>query len=242
MQRCPRPCQFVALERSRFSKIGIFFLAPVPLKLLVSLISRLVSCSARIVVDTQTDRHTERLQLTLAAHARRGLTTTGTKYLIVQATDNHYLDCLSRKLSEKPVCLMLRKWKMSHSCTYIVSLNYAAVEFLRPLENPEEGHPSPKVLGKYYFYQPTGLQPLRMATPEPLPQRALRQSRRLRGQTPAATPPSGASPSPDAHSHTFLFVNNENALKCKPLAQNAPVVALLYAGPCVVDGASRVSP
>ena len=55
---------------------------------------------------------------------------------------------------------------------------------------PEEGHPSPKVLGKYYFYQPTGLQPLRMATPEPLPQRALRQSRRLRGQKPL--PPSSS--------------------------------------------------
>ena len=43
----------------------IVFLALVALKLLVSLISRLVACSARIVVDrhtdTQTDRHTERL-------------------------------------------------------------------------------------------------------------------------------------------------------------------------------------
>ena len=39
----------------------IIFLALVALKLLVSLISRLVACSARIVADKQTDRHTERL-------------------------------------------------------------------------------------------------------------------------------------------------------------------------------------
>ena len=47
----------------------IIFHALVALKLLVSLISRLVACSARIVVDRQTDRTT----VTLAAHARRGL-------------------------------------------------------------------------------------------------------------------------------------------------------------------------
>ena len=28
MQRCPRPCQFVALESSRFSKIAILFSSP----------------------------------------------------------------------------------------------------------------------------------------------------------------------------------------------------------------------
>ena len=39
----------------------ILFLALVALELLVSLISRLVAFSARIVVDRQTDRHTERL-------------------------------------------------------------------------------------------------------------------------------------------------------------------------------------
>ena len=43
----------------------VIFLALVALKLLVSLISRLVACSARIVADNQTnkqtDRHTERL-------------------------------------------------------------------------------------------------------------------------------------------------------------------------------------
>ena len=48
----------------------IVFLALVALKLLVSLISRLVACSPRIVVDTQTHRTTT---VTLAAHARRGL-------------------------------------------------------------------------------------------------------------------------------------------------------------------------
>ena len=46
------------------------FLAHVPLKLLVSLISRLVACSARIVADRHTHRPTT---VTLAAHARRGL-------------------------------------------------------------------------------------------------------------------------------------------------------------------------
>ena len=65
----------ISLERSRFSKIAtLLFHALVALKLLVSLISRLVACSARIVVDRQTDRHTHRPStVTLAAHARRGL-------------------------------------------------------------------------------------------------------------------------------------------------------------------------
>ena len=51
----------ISLERSRFSNRHIVFLALVALKLLVSLISRLVACSARIVADKQTDRHTELL-------------------------------------------------------------------------------------------------------------------------------------------------------------------------------------
>ena len=52
----------------------ISFLALVALKLLVSLISRLVACSARIVVDRQTNRQTHRTTtVTLAAHARQGL-------------------------------------------------------------------------------------------------------------------------------------------------------------------------
>ena len=51
----------VSLERSCFSKIGkIIFLALVALKLLVSLTSCLVACSARIVVDKQTNRQTDR--------------------------------------------------------------------------------------------------------------------------------------------------------------------------------------
>ena len=54
------------------------FRALVALKMLVSLISRLVACSPRIVVDKQTDRQTDRqthrtTTVTLAAHARRGL-------------------------------------------------------------------------------------------------------------------------------------------------------------------------
>ena len=51
-------------------------LAPlyIALKLLVSLISSLVACSARIVGDRQTDRLTHRTTtVTLAAHARREL-------------------------------------------------------------------------------------------------------------------------------------------------------------------------
>ena len=45
----------ISPERSGFSKIGTFiFLALVALKLL-SLITRLVACSARIVADRQTD-------------------------------------------------------------------------------------------------------------------------------------------------------------------------------------------
>ena len=48
----------ISLERSRFSKIAtLLFLALVALKLLVSLISRLVACSPRIVVDTHTHTH-----------------------------------------------------------------------------------------------------------------------------------------------------------------------------------------
>ena len=47
------------------------FQARVVLKPLVSLIGRLVACSDRISVDTQTDKPTT---VTLAAHARRGLT------------------------------------------------------------------------------------------------------------------------------------------------------------------------
>ena len=54
----------------------IIFHALVALKLLVSLISRLVACSARIVVDRQTNRQTHRpTTVTLAAHACRGLIT-----------------------------------------------------------------------------------------------------------------------------------------------------------------------
>ena len=67
----------ISLERSRFSEIvTLLFLALVALKLLVSLISRLVACSARTVADRQTDKQTHRTTtVTLAAHARRGLIT-----------------------------------------------------------------------------------------------------------------------------------------------------------------------
>ena len=52
----------ISLERSRFSEIAtlIVFPALVALKLLVLFISRLVACSARIVVDRQTDKQTHR--------------------------------------------------------------------------------------------------------------------------------------------------------------------------------------
>ena len=49
----------ISLERSCFSKIPtLVFHALVALKLLVSLLSHLVACSARIIVDRQTDRQT----------------------------------------------------------------------------------------------------------------------------------------------------------------------------------------
>ena len=62
--------------------------------MLVSLISRLVACSPRIVVDKQTDRrtdgHTHRTTtVTLAAHARRGLMK-GTKVLTLGAEGKLY--------------------------------------------------------------------------------------------------------------------------------------------------------
>ena len=62
----------ISPERSGFSKIATFlkYLALVALKLLVLLISRLVACSAIIVMDKQTHRT---ITVTLTAHARRGL-------------------------------------------------------------------------------------------------------------------------------------------------------------------------
>ena len=61
----------ISLECSRFKRNRhVVFLALVALKLLVSLISRLVACSARIVADKQTHRTTT---VSLAAHAHRGL-------------------------------------------------------------------------------------------------------------------------------------------------------------------------
>ena len=57
----------------------IHFHPHVALKLLVSLISRLVACSARIVVDRQTDGQMHRrTTVTLAEHARQGLIMWGT--------------------------------------------------------------------------------------------------------------------------------------------------------------------
>ena len=82
----------------------IIFHALVALMLLVSLISRLVACSARIVVDRQTDRHTDQLYtVTLAAHARRGLIKLYTCIVVYIATllyiYSHILFPIYRKLS-----------------------------------------------------------------------------------------------------------------------------------------------
>ena len=74
-------CRQVRFRSPTMLSIYLVFLALVALKLLVSLVSRLVACSPRIVVDTHTHTHTdtyvhtERLlaTVTLAAHARRGL-------------------------------------------------------------------------------------------------------------------------------------------------------------------------
>ena len=63
----------ISPEHSGFSKITtLFFIAlKLYMSLLVSLISRLVACSARIVVDRQTDIQTHRTTtVTLAVHAR----------------------------------------------------------------------------------------------------------------------------------------------------------------------------
>ena len=52
----------ISLECNRFGKTATLFFMPlyIALKLLVSLIRRLVACSARIVVDRQTDTQTHR--------------------------------------------------------------------------------------------------------------------------------------------------------------------------------------
>ena len=80
----PGRCRFLLPERSRFSQIGhIIFRAVVALKTSVPFTCRFVACSSRIKVE-QTDRQTDRetdtqtdrpSTVTLAAHARRGLTT-----------------------------------------------------------------------------------------------------------------------------------------------------------------------
>ena len=68
-------CIYVYTQSQSFQQNRhVVFPALVALNLLVSLISRFVACSPRIVVDTHT--HTERLYtVTLAVHARRGLIT-----------------------------------------------------------------------------------------------------------------------------------------------------------------------
>ena len=79
----------ISLEHSR-CKIGtFFFLALVALKF----ISRLVACSARIFVDTQTHRTTT---VTFAAHARRGLTMLEARLNVhtVQIRDMVYCVCV----------------------------------------------------------------------------------------------------------------------------------------------------
>ena len=70
------------------AKSAIIFHALVALKLLVSLISRLVACSARIVVDRQTNRPTT---VTLAVHACRGLITHSDSVHIVCIMHTLYL-------------------------------------------------------------------------------------------------------------------------------------------------------
>ena len=75
MRHGPRQCWVLAFECRRFSKICHFiFRALVALKLLVSLMSFLVACSARILEDT----HTHRLvSLARPSHKERGSGQTG---------------------------------------------------------------------------------------------------------------------------------------------------------------------
>ena len=61
--------------------------------------------------------------------------TTRTKYLIVQATDNHYLMLFNGDWGKNLCVSCLGNGKWVIAVLIIVSLNYAAVEFLRPLEN-----------------------------------------------------------------------------------------------------------
>ena len=98
----------ISLERSSFSKITtLLFHALVALKMLVSLISRLVACSPRIVVDKQTDRQTDkhrRSTVTLPAHARPGL-------IIIIIHDKKpglavfFLVCMRVREESEPYCL-----------------------------------------------------------------------------------------------------------------------------------------
>ena len=77
------------LERSRFSKIAtLFFHALVALlKLLVSLISRPVACSARIVVDRQTDRQAD-TQNDYCNHSLRAVKNVGIRRLGTTRSNN----------------------------------------------------------------------------------------------------------------------------------------------------------
>ena len=76
--------------------------AGVILKLLVSLMGRFVACSARISVDTHTDRQDD--YSTLAAHARRGLTTFSS-LTSTYSSSPCQSDCDSVDgLRNKPVC------------------------------------------------------------------------------------------------------------------------------------------
>ena len=83
------------------------------LKPLVPLIGRLVACSARICVDTQTDRQT----VTLATHARRGLTSTNTTIKVIAPTIAHKSCAVSvwaNLIHELRVSLYSRKQLCQH--------------------------------------------------------------------------------------------------------------------------------
>ena len=74
----------------------IIFPALVALNLLVSLINRLVACSARIIADKQTDKQTHRTTtVTLATHVRRGLIM-GSIPKMLASTENQALQCRER--------------------------------------------------------------------------------------------------------------------------------------------------
>ena len=107
------------------------FHAFVALKLLVSLIGRLAACSARINIDRQTDRWTDRPStITLAVHARRGLIGERERAnLVVRSSGILYILCRRRRTSCK--CALNNFQIFTHFHTRCLS-RYAPIDLASP--------------------------------------------------------------------------------------------------------------